>query len=287
MIRARSKTLVACLTAGLLATAAGVSSAKDYPKCNLKHPGRTDRAAKLLTDGDTEVSKAVAKHVVKYAIRKYGLDGVVTEDEIKEARSQMYSFLKWKLGNPSAIAAQWVSAGYKHFDKAYSDEAGAAVLGSNLPGPAAELKLPKAFSSWLKAKVDSLTMANGDEPSLCDQLTGGAEGESNSPATASTASTSSASGEDEGSAGGALLGVGCELTLAAVKEAIKLAIDRIGISLSAGKAWDIPNRDVELMVYARLHPVKISKVAKVNQSMAVPKSNGKGKATTATAGAGR
>jgi hypothetical protein len=43
------------------------------------------------------------------------------------------------------------------------------------------------------------------------------------------------------------------------------------------------------MVYARLHPVKISKVAKVNQSMAVPKSNGngKGKATTATAGAGR
>ena len=52
------------------------------------------------------------------------------------------------------------------------------------------------------------------------------------------------------------MGVGCEFTLAAVKEAIKLAINRVGISLSAGRKWDIPNRSVELMVYARLHPVK-------------------------------
>jgi hypothetical protein len=74
--------LAACLTAGLLVSAIGLATAKDYPKCNGNHPGRTDRAARLLKDGDTDVSKSVAKHVVKYSILKYWLDGVVTVEQI-------------------------------------------------------------------------------------------------------------------------------------------------------------------------------------------------------------
>ncbi|HEY7726866.1 MAG TPA: hypothetical protein VID50_00265 [Candidatus Eisenbacteria bacterium] len=249
MTRTTQQALAAGIAALFLVCGAGAASAKEYPKCQLSHPGRADRAKRLLADGDTEVCKSIAKHVVKYAIAKYGLEGVVTnEAEIKEARKEMYDFLKWKLGNPSAVAAQWVSAGYKHFDKAYSDEAGAAALGSDLPGPGAELKLPRELSAWLKAKVDSVGMSSEGEASLCDQLTGGGEGPASGPAGAP-------GGEGEDDAGSALLGVGCELTLSAVKEALKLAIDRIGISLSTGTHWDISNRSVELMAYARLHPL--------------------------------
>lgn len=275
MIRVSSNALAACLTAGLLASAIGTASAKEYPKCSRNHPGRTDRAARLLQDGDTEVCKSIAKHVVGYSIKKYGLDGVITDDQIRAARSEIYDFLKWKLGNPSAVAAQWVSAGYRHFDKAYSDEAGAAALGSGLPGPGTNLVLPRQLSEWLKAKVDSVGMETEAGPSLCAQISGGSDNGGAQP-------TSTGSEGEEGDAGSALMGVGCQLTLVAVKEAIKLAIDRIGISVGAGRSWDIPNASVELAVYARLHPVKKGRVGPVALKQTAPATKGKTSSTIST-----
>jgi hypothetical protein len=61
------------------------------------------------------------------------LADLVDETAIKKARKETYAFLKWKLGNPSAICGQYASAGQKHFNKAYSDEAAAALLGFDLP----------------------------------------------------------------------------------------------------------------------------------------------------------
>lgn len=97
------------------------------------YAGATQRAAKCATKGDAKVSKSIAKKVVTHAIKKYDIADLVDETGIKKARKEMYAFLKWKLGNPSAICGQYVTAGQKHFNKGYRDEAAAALLGFDLP----------------------------------------------------------------------------------------------------------------------------------------------------------
>lgn len=95
--------------------------------------GEVERAAKCATKGDAKVSKSIARKLVKHAIKKYELADLVDDTAVKNSRKQVYAFLKWKLGNPSAICAQYVTAGQKHFNKAYKDEAAAALLGFDLP----------------------------------------------------------------------------------------------------------------------------------------------------------
>ena len=107
--------------------------------------GKIERAAKCATKGDAKVSKSIAKKAVKHAIKKYDIADLVDEEGIKQARKQVYGFLKVQLGNPSAICAQYVTAGQKHFNKAYGDEAAAALLGFDLPNEKAgraEFQLP-------------------------------------------------------------------------------------------------------------------------------------------------
>src|SRR5262245_15850614 len=116
----------------LLAAPAAIPD--DLPKCPQKHPGRQNRVEDALKKGDAAISKKVAKHTVKYGIERFDLKGHFDDDAYAKAKSETYEFLKWKLGSPSAICAQWVSAGYKHFDVAYSDEGAAALLGFGLPG---------------------------------------------------------------------------------------------------------------------------------------------------------
>lgn len=96
--------------------------------------GKTERAAKCVTKGDAKVSKRIAKKMVAHAIKKYEIADLVGDEEaIKKARKEVYGFLKWKLGNPTAICGQYVTAGQKHFNKAYGDEAAAALMGFDLP----------------------------------------------------------------------------------------------------------------------------------------------------------
>jgi hypothetical protein len=95
--------------------------------------GTSERAAKCATKGDSKTSKSIAKKVVNHAIKQYDLGDLTDDTTQKAARKEVYEFLKWKLGNPSAICAQYVTAGQKHFNKAYADEAAAALVGFNLP----------------------------------------------------------------------------------------------------------------------------------------------------------
>src|SRR5689334_9156914 len=101
--------------------------------CTQDHPGESERSRDVVMKGDSHMSKAVSTHVVKYAIQRFRLDSYVTPADIARAENEMYSFLKWKLGNPTAIAGQFVTAGYQHFDRAFSYEAAAALVGSSLP----------------------------------------------------------------------------------------------------------------------------------------------------------
>jgi hypothetical protein len=95
--------------------------------------GMSERAAKCATKGDAKTSKAIAKKVVNQAMKQYDLRDLADGAVQKAAATEVYEFLKWKLGNPSAICAQYITAGQKHFNKAYADEAAAALVGINLP----------------------------------------------------------------------------------------------------------------------------------------------------------
>lgn len=116
---------------GWVATAP--AAAQTYPKCSQDHPGRQHRLESLAKKGDAKMAKSVARHTVAYAIERYGLKDLVTPVDVERANDMMYSFLKWKLGNPSAIAGQFASTGYQHFDKGYVDEAGAVLMGFEVP----------------------------------------------------------------------------------------------------------------------------------------------------------
>ena len=72
----------------------------------------------------------------------------------------MYEFLKWNLGSPFFVAAQLATAGYQHFDKGYSDEAGASLLGFDLPGErsGSEFRLPIKMGK----KVEGLLRKSGE-----------------------------------------------------------------------------------------------------------------------------
>ncbi len=142
-------TLVLCLSAP-------GARAGDLPNCSQNHPGRQNRLEDSIKKGDSEIAKKVAKHVVKYSIQRFGLEGLVSEAEIDNAKSRMYSFLKWKLGSPSAVCGQWVSSGYGHFDKAYSDEAGALLIGIfQFEDKEPELKVPTWMQKMIVAEVGS------------------------------------------------------------------------------------------------------------------------------------
>lgn len=142
----------------LLALAAPVVRAGDGPDCDQKHPGRQNRVEDSVKKGDAEIAKKVASHVVKYAIQRYELASLITDEDKDHAKNRIYSFLKWKLGSPSAVCGQWVSSGYGHFDKAYSDEAGALLLGIFK----FEDKDPEIlFPEWLQATLVGKAATSG------------------------------------------------------------------------------------------------------------------------------
>ena len=208
------------------ATAAPVEPAKEYPRCTQDHAGRSYRTQRLVKDGDSEVLRSIAGHTVLYARERYGIADITTDEDYRRARTEMYHFLSWKLGNPALVAAQWVSAGYQHFDH-HSDEAAAALLGMELPGPGPTVRLPKELTAWLKAQVDSL-QRNGEGENVC-------------------ASMSDSS----------FVGLGCEILLPFVQEAIERSIDRIGISSAAligRNHFDVTDPEIELAIHVRRNP---------------------------------
>jgi hypothetical protein len=152
-----------------LRTAPTVSAAKtttnapgamvQYPpvQCSQSHPGEGDRTRDVFSKGDSHMSKSVADHVVNYAIQRFQLAAFVKPTDIERARGELYEHLKWKLGNPPAIAAQFLTAGYQHFDNAFVYEAAAALVNFQLPGEknGPDWKIPKAWADYLHKMAEA------------------------------------------------------------------------------------------------------------------------------------
>jgi hypothetical protein len=225
-----------------------------FPRDAQDHPGRSWRLEKTTIGGwgDTDVAKRTARHVVAYAVQRYKMDDVVKPEDIERANREMYDFLSWKYGNPSAIAAQWISTGYGHFDS-HADEAAGALLGIALPGPGPQVVLPKEVSDWLKAQVDSAAAMQSDpsQGGICAALHGQL-GPGSLENNAGTGPSANGGAPPEGT----ILGVACDLLVPIVAEAAQLAIDRIGISAAAlkGKTYDVKTADINLMMYAKRNP---------------------------------
>jgi hypothetical protein len=119
-------------------------------------PEKAKRAAECAK-GDTKQVKQVISRTIKHAKEKYKLTDELLNDveDTKRAEKEMYDFLNWRMGSPSAVCGQYATAGQKHFDKGYSDEAAASLLGMELPGAGRSLKLPKRVSKQLKAQIES------------------------------------------------------------------------------------------------------------------------------------
>ena len=225
-----------------------------------KDPGRAAECA----GGDTKVVRKIVSGTINHAKEKYKIASLVDANDEKRSEKEMYDFLNWKLGSPSAVCGQYITGGQKHFNRGYGDEAAASLLGMELPGGGrTEFKLPKRISDQLKAQIKS----------CADQVAGSVAGKapaSPAPASRSVEGKLTAQAMEKVSAA-------CQAQVAKLRkelenypifpelqdEAIKRiaeasiagtkAVDRIGFDIHKDmlKRWDVETRTVEALTAAR------------------------------------
>lgn len=253
----------------LSASSAGAFSHKTLQDA----PEKAKRAAECAK-GDTRQVKHIISRTIKHAKDRYKLtDGLLDDPkDTKRAEKEMYDFLNWRMGSPSAVCGQYTTAGQKHFDKGYSDEAAAALLGMELPGAGKSLKLPKRVSAQLKAQIKS----------CADQVAGAVKGEAPAspvPASAAPASKSTKDKVTDKVTAQAMekVSTACQAQVAKLREdleknsippelqdeAIKIiakaslagtkAVDRIGFEMHKDmlKRWDVKTSTVETLIANR------------------------------------
>jgi hypothetical protein len=231
---------------GVLATFLLALAPAPYPKCNRRHPGRQHRIESLAKQGDSRMGFSAAGHSVRYAIHRYGISDIVTKADIARADKDVYEFLKWKTGSASLLAAQWLTAGYQHYDS-HADEAAASLLGYDLPGPRNQLGLPKALATFIKQQVDSAAAESNSE--ICDAMF---SGESTTPGAAGETAGSS----DEASGGG-IGGFLCEGVVELARKATQEFYRKLSISgdMLMGKTkFDIKDEVITQMIDLRRNP---------------------------------
>jgi len=166
---------------GLLTLPYALPAEAKFHKGLLDDPkGKAERSAECAK-GDTKVERKIVSGTIKHAKEKYKIASLVDANDEKRSEKEMYDFLNWKLGSPSAVCGQYITGGQKHFNKGYTDEAAASLLGMELPGGGrTEFKLPKRISDQLKAQIKS----------CADQVAGAVAGKAPaSPAPASQSAT--------------------------------------------------------------------------------------------------
>ncbi len=137
----------------LLCYLVGVSL-NELAEAHGKHRPRATRVDQVRRHGDAKMTKRIAGHTIKEAILRYKLEEIVAQEDIERGKKEMYNFLKWKLGGPGAVAGQYVSSGYDHFEKAYTDEAGGILLGViSFANKEPELVMPKWMQDYLKVQA--------------------------------------------------------------------------------------------------------------------------------------
>lgn len=219
-----------------------------YPKCNRRHPGRQHRAESLAKRGDSRMGFSAAGHSVRYAIHRYGISDIVKEADIARADKDMYEFLKWKTGSASLLAAQWLTAGYQHYDS-HADEAAASLLGYDLPGPKHQLRLPKELATYIKQQTDSAATETNSE--ICDAMFSSESGGSSTPGAAGTTT----SGEE--TSGSGIGGFVCEGLVELARKATHEFYKKLSISgdmLMGRTKFDIKDEVITQMISLRRNP---------------------------------
>jgi len=222
-----------------------------------KDPGRVAECAK----GDTKVVRKIVSGTIKHAKEKYKITSVVDANDEKRSDKEMYDFLKWKIGSPSAVCGQYITGGQKHFNRGYGDEAAASLLGMELPG-SGQAKFPKRISDQLKAQIKS----------CADQVAGAVAGKapaSQAPASQPATDKLTAQAMEKISASCKQqvdklrqqlekdYSIPPELQDMAIKKISEAAVagtkavDRIGFEAGVFKKWDVENSLVQKLMAER------------------------------------
>ncbi len=123
------------------------------------HPKRAKRVGQCSKPG--KQTDRIGRHAAGYALGRFGLQGIVNEDDKRRAGRHMSNYLRWKLGGKVAVCGQYVSTGYGHFERAYGDEAAAMLVGVfyfNRQDP--ELYVPEWLLAFVKKHVDKVTQVS-------------------------------------------------------------------------------------------------------------------------------
>lgn len=143
--------------AGVVLLAALVSVAPAAVHGHGDHPQAAKRTAQCSKAG--EQTGRIARHTAGYALQRYELDRLVADHDKDRAGKQMNHFLRWKLGGAVAVCGQYITAGFGHFERAYSDEAAAMMLGILQFGrQEPELTLPDWVIAYLNFEYDMATI---------------------------------------------------------------------------------------------------------------------------------
>lgn len=226
------------------------SAVKQYPKCTRNHPGKTRRAESLAKQGDSRMGLSAARHAIRYAIERYQIQDLVSDTSLARADKDMYEFLKWKSGSASLLAAQWLTAGYQHYDS-HADEAAATLLGYDLPGPQHQLRLPEQLTAWIKEQTDSAATATNTE--ICAGLFPQTEGTGGGTVPGAGGSTAPS---EEGS-GSTIAGIACVAVVELMRQATNRVYDRLGISgdwLLGKTKFDFKDDEIPVLAELRRNP---------------------------------
>lgn len=143
-----------------LAACTAPAGAQEPAKCSQQHPGHKQRAESLAKRGDARMARSAAGHTTKFAVERYGLQERVGDADLQRVSEQLYRLLCWQLGTPAAVAGQWVSAGYEHFDRGYVDEACAMLIGAlEFEGSGPQIRFPPFAQKLLEQKAGKSTAA--------------------------------------------------------------------------------------------------------------------------------
>lgn len=126
-----------------------------FPSITEAHGNHPKRGKRLGQCGQaSKQTERIARHTVGFAVERYQVDDLVSQEEFESASRSMDYFLRWKLGGAVPVCAQYVSTGYGHFERAYSDEGGAMLLGVlHFSRQDPELVVPDWMIKYIKAYV--------------------------------------------------------------------------------------------------------------------------------------
>jgi len=124
------------------------------------------RSQQCASRGEVRMALSLAGEIANYAMERYELDTLIGGHALDRVPNQLYGYLRWKFGGPTAICNQYITHGLEPLREGFAEEAVVALLGVDLPNDAgqAHMVLPEWVVQYLQragTRVTALLTASG------------------------------------------------------------------------------------------------------------------------------